>query len=237
MKGTIFSAVFLMFFVIAGQLTAQDAVKFEVVKFNWSMYDPQRMADDREFFDNREMINPNDPATRPDSLASRTNARTLNPKGKTIEEQSRDLARVEANAAKDAMPEKGNIFLYELQVKNLHEKAVKSFVWEYLSVKDANSPQSASNRRFLCREKIKPGAGKTLRILSHLPPAGVLDASSAGESGGGKGKKNFAVDIMIDRVEFEDGTIWKRPGWDDSRFNPDAPLLVQKLKINNCAAL
>ncbi len=235
MKATIFSAV-LMLFVFVGPLTAQDAVKIEVVKFNWSMYDLQRVADDRDFFDNRNLTDPNDPVNRPDPL-SRTNPRTLNPKGKSIEEQSRDLARIEANAAKAAEPDKGNIFLYEMQVKNLHEKAVKSFVWEYLSVKDVNLPQSASNRRFFCREKIKPGAGKTMRIVSHLPPVNVVDASSADNSDGEKGKKNFAVDIMIDRVEFEDGTVWKRPGWDDSKFNPDAPLLVQKLKINNCAAL
>jgi len=235
MKATIFIPVFLIFFVFAGQLTAQDAVKMEVVKFNWSMYDLQRVEDDRDFFDNRSLTDPNDPVNRPDPL-SRTNARTLNPKGKTIEEQSRDLARIEANAAKASEPDKGNIFLYEMQVKNLHEKAIKSFVWEYLTVKDVNLPQSASNRRFLCQEKIKPGAGKTLRIVSHLPPVNVVDASSTGNSGD-KGKKNFAVDIVIDRVEFEDGTVWKRPGWDDSKFNPDAPLLVQKLKINNCASL
>jgi hypothetical protein len=60
----------------------------------------------------------------------------------------------------------------------------------------------------------------------------VVDAA-AGEATG----KNSAVDVMINRVEYADGTVWKRLDWDDSRYRLDSPQIAEKLKFNECTVL
>ena len=216
MKILIFLAV-MTSLVFAAQITAQESAKVEVVKFNWSMYDRRRLINESALF-GEDMS----------STAGRDNRM----REKTIEEQSQDLRRVESAAKRDASAPSGNIFLYELKLKNLDEKTIKSFIWEYKSAKES-TPQNASRRWFLCAGKIKTGASKTLSIISHLPPVNVVDASAKG----GESRKNFAVDVVINRVEYANGTVWKRADWDDSGYALDSAKITEKLKFNDCAAL
>ena len=216
MKVLIFLAV-LTSLVFADQITAQDTAKVEVVKFNWSMYDRRKIINESALFDGQ---------------ASNRPGRSNRMIEKTIEERSQDLSRIENAARRSALPPPGNIFLYQLKVKNLDEKTIKSFIWEYQPVRES-VPQNPSSRRFLCIQKIKTGDSKTLRIISHLPPVNVVEASvSNGES-----KKDFVVDVLINRVEYADGTVWKRVDWDDSKYALDSPKIAEKLRFNDCTAL
>ena len=216
MKNLIFLAV-LTSILFADQAAAQDTAKVEVVKFNWGMYE-QKKAINEAALSEEESINPP--------------GRNSRMREKTIEEQSQDLRRIESVARKQSAPQPGNIFLYELKVKNLDEKTIKSFIWEYLSVKES-APQKVSGRRFLCVEKIRAGDSKTLRATSHLPPVNVVYASAPGE----QTKKDFVVNLVINRVEYTDGTVWKRADWDDSEYALDSQAIAEKLKLNDCAAL
>lgn len=216
MKVLIFLAM-LTSLVFTDQITAQEAAKVEVIKFNWSMYDRRKVVNESALFE-EETIN------RP--------GRNTRIREKTIEEQSRDLRRIESAAKRDAAAPSGSIFLYMLKLKNLDEKTIKSFIWEYQPVKES-APQNASSRRFLCVEKIKAGDSKTLRIISHLPPSNVVDASVSSS----EAKKDFAVDVVINRVEYADGTVWKRVDWDDSKYRLDSAEITEKLKFNDCAPL
>lgn len=216
MKVLVFLAV-LTSLVFADQITAQDTAKVEVVKFNWSMYVRRKVINESALFDGQASSRP-----------GRSN-RMIE---KTIEERSQDLSRIENAARRTALPPPSNIFLYELKVKNLDEKTIKSFIWEYQLVRES-VPQNASSRRFLCIQKIKAGDSKTLRIISHLPPVNVVEASvSSGES-----KKDFVVDVLVNRVEYADGTVWKRVDWDDSKYVLDSPEIAEKLRFNDCTAL
>jgi hypothetical protein len=216
MKVLLFLAA-LTSLVFVSQITAQDTAKVEVVKFNWSMFDQSKLTTESGL-----------PA---EEFAVRT-VRNNQIREKTIDEQSYDLRKMESAARRTSSAPPGKIFLYELKVKNLDGKTIKSFVWEYQIAKNSASP-NASNRRFLCSEKIKAGDSKTLKIISHLPPANVVDASAKGN----ESKKDLAVEIIINRVEYTDGTIWKRAGWDDSKYRLVSPNNDEKLKFNDCAAL
>ena len=216
MKVLIFLAV-LTSLVVADQITAQDRAKVEVIKFNWSMYDRKKVINDSPLFE-EETINQPGKNTRI--------------REKTIEEQSQDLRRIESAAKRDASAPTGKIFLYELKLKNLDEKTIKSFIWEYQPVKES-APQNISSRRFFCVEKIKAGDSKTLRIISHLPPVNIVDASDSNSEAG----KDFAVDVVINRIEYSDGTVWKKADWDDSRYRLNSTQNIEKLKSNVCAAL
>jgi hypothetical protein len=217
MKILIFVAL-LASLVFTEQITAQDSAKLEVVKFNWGMFERRRVINELPLFDEVTTVRPS--------------GRNNRSREKTIEEQSQDLARVENAAKRSASMQPGNIFVYELKIKNLDEKNIKSFIWEYRLIRKTEL-QSAFSRRFLCVGKIKAGDSKTLRIISNLPPVNVVDASAPG----GNSKGDFAVEVIIDRVEYADGTVWKKAGWDDSGYALDSRAIAEKLKFNDCAAL
>lgn len=208
----------LITLVFADQITAQDSLKIEVIKFSWSRYEQRKLIEDQTEFD-KQNSNP-------------LNVKEKKESEKSIDEKSRDLSRIENTARNSALTPSGNIFLYELQVKNLDQKNIKSFIWEYRPASKSLS-QNDSSRRFLCSEKIKAGDSKTLRTISYLPPINMVDATAASE----ESKKNSAADVIINRVEYTDGTVWKRADWDDSKYRLDSSKTVEKLKFSSCAAL
>lgn len=216
MKLLIFLAV-LIPAVFAGQSKAQDTAKIEVIKLTWSMYDRNRVIDEPSLFDRTETV----------GLPGRSNRI----EEKTIEEKSRELRRVESDARRSAAAPTGRIFLYEMKVKNTYEKTVKSFVWEY-QTNEKNAAQNAASRKFLCTGKIKADDNKTLRFISHLPPVNVVDASvSNAES-----KKSTAIDVIINHIEFTDGTVWQRAGWEPGDLL-DSAQIAEKLNGQDCTAL
>jgi hypothetical protein len=229
MKKLMLIAVLTALTLAAGEIAAQEAAKVEVVKFKWAMYDRSAELDASTIFNEKTT---GLPPGRNNQLRE-----------KTIEEQSRDLARIETVARKDARDGAArNFFVYELKIKNLDEKTIKSFVWEYPADGGGggnSSFLSASNRRFLCVGKIKPGDSRTLRFISHLPPGSVVDASSAGISNNETGK-SLAAAVIINRVGFADGTVWKKAGLNESAADDaalDSPRVLAKLKFSECAAL
>ena len=216
MKILIFVVV-LTSLVFTEQIRAQDTAKVEVVKFNWGMFERRRAINELSLFDEETTVRP---------------GRNNRVREKTIDEQSQELERIENDARRSVLPQPSNFFLYELKIKNLDEKAIKSFIWEYQSAKES-ALQNASSRRFLCVEKIKAGGSKTLRIISRLPPAIVVDASVPN----GESKKDLTVDVIINRVEYADGTVWKSADWDESKYAFDSPKIAEKLKLSDCTAL
>lgn len=224
----IVSTVFLLLF-FGSQIIAQDTANIEVVKFKWNIYIPQNEINIMERLDTRNPTSTMQitPVTIP-RTTSNTTKRTTE---KTVEERSRDLARIERAAVINGASSSGKAFLYELKIKNKDEKMIKSFVWEYQSAE--NPLRDDSNRQFLCVEKIKSNESETLRIQSFLPPTNVVEAADAKK----KRDNNYASDILINRVEYTDGTVWQRPGWDGSKIALDSSLISEKLKFNKCAVL
>lgn len=221
----IISMIFTLTVLIAGA-AAQETARVEVVKFDWSMYIPNR---------ERAVTEPLDTelSSRPEQfnrgILGRSDRNDPH-REKTIEEKSRELARVEREAARSASAKPENIFLYELKVKNTNDRTIRSFVWEYSPEAETPSLQTNSARRFLCVEKIKAGDSKTLKILSYLPPLGVVDASASKDRSG----KDRARDVLITRVEYTDGTVWQRS---DRDFVTDSARVTENLKVSDCAVL
>lgn len=227
-KMRVIVSVVFIFLMFGNQISAQDTAKIEVVKFVWNMYVPNTETDSSAQFDPTITRQPQ--PVNPGSLP-RTD-RTNRTNEKTIEERSRDLSTVERVARKTGASPPGNIFVYQLKIKNTDTKVVKSFVWEYQPAGET-ALQTGSSRQFLCVEKIKAGGSETLRIFSHLPPVNVVDASDSKN----KSDKNHASEILINRIEYSDGTVWQRPDWDAGAFLLESPRITEKLKTSDCAAL
>jgi hypothetical protein len=96
-------------------------------------------------------------------------------------------------------------YLLELEVKNLGANVIKSMVWEYQpSAKDADYQL----RQYVCAFKAKPNESKKFNLMSPYNPVKVIEAGAqAGQSKDKDGK------VVINRIEYADGSVWKRKGW------------------------
>jgi hypothetical protein len=118
------------------------------------------------------------------------------------------------------------IYFYRLQFKNAGTKPVKSFAWEY---QPSDIPE-LSDRQFFCAIKTKPNETKELELFCPLAPSRVVDASKAGD----KSAKGSDGKVIINKIEYMDGSVWHRPGWNPATFSADA---IEKVASGKCIGL
>ena len=99
-------------------------------------------------------------------------------------------------------------FTYEVKFKNLETKQAQTIFWEY-QFKETANPQNASRRRFICGVKIKPDQEKLVQVFSTLGPGTVINLRNLTKGSG----KQFDESVVIDRIEYEDGSLWQRKDW------------------------
>lgn len=66
-----------------------------------------------------------------------------------------------------------------------------------------------ARRQFLCAAKIKPDKDKELLACGLSGPSDVVTVVSASVKSGNP----FQEKVVINRVEYSDGTIWQRKDW------------------------
>ena len=99
-------------------------------------------------------------------------------------------------------------YSYKTKIQNTGSRIVDIVFWEYRFV-DASNPASVTRRQFLCGVNIKPGKEKELQAFSLSGPSEVVSVGSLW----GNGPTPFQESVVINRVEFSDGTIWQRKDW------------------------
>lgn len=138
-----------------------------------------------------------------------------------MQERRADLRAAEMNASISNQPQT-KIYTYRLRVKNTGTKQIKRFAWEY---HPANSADPI-DRQFLCAIGSKPNESKDLELFSPLAPSRVVDAANAGD----KSTQNSDGKVLINKIEYADGSIWLRPGWNTKIFSEEAANKVEKGK-------
>lgn len=135
----------------------------------------------------------------------------------TVDARAGELERINqlARSAQDKPTIPG--FTYQLKVQNGGTKVTQNVFWEYRFREIAN-PSNQVSRQFICSVKIKPSQEKSLEVFSRLGPSEVIDVKSLGK------KSEFESAVLINRVEFSDGTFWQRKDWE-----------VNQLKLNEKA--
>jgi hypothetical protein len=188
------------------QPSTQAGSDLEVLKFSWTKY-----------VTGSGLIRPveADPAPGP-VVINRAPTRDPNyqrPAANPTERHA-EMAALERDAALSTN-RSSNVYVIRIQVKNAGTKPIKSFVW---ASEDPDGVPDLATRQFLCSVKTKPNDTKTLEILSSLAPSRVVDASKAGD----KTQQSHVLSPVINRIEYGDGSIWQRPGWDSSILSQDA---------------
>jgi hypothetical protein len=99
-------------------------------------------------------------------------------------------------------------YTYRVKVQNASSKVIEILFWEY-QFKEAANPSIISRRQFLCGVVMKPGKDREIQAFSLSGPTDVISVNSLGD----KEKSLFQEEVVINRVEYSDGSIWQRKGW------------------------
>jgi hypothetical protein len=119
-------------------------------------------------------------------------------------------AALEKSVAESRMrkPEPVDGYAYRVKVQNTNAKAIEVIFWEY-QFKETANPKAVARRQFLCGVNIKPDKEKELQAFSLLGPSDVISVGSLANKSGNL----FEESVVINRVEYADGTIWQRKDW------------------------
>ncbi len=99
-------------------------------------------------------------------------------------------------------------YAYRVKVQNASARVVEILFFEYQSV-DTTAPENVTRRQFLCGVNIRPGKDTQLEGFSSSGPVATVNIESLSKHG----TNPFQERIVINRVEYADGTLWQRPDW------------------------
>ncbi len=147
------------------------------------------------------------------------------PHADTLDARGGELDRI-VQESREAPPVDG--FVYVVKFKSAGAKPIERLFWEYQFTETAN-PANVTRRRFLCNVKIKPEQAKDLEIFSLGGPSDVISVKSLAKVSGNQ----FKETVVIDRVEYADGSFWQLKDWtfDVSKFKSKARTDSQKVWI------
>ena len=129
------------------------------------------------------------------------------PNADTIDGRSAALEK-SVQESRAPKPKAVDGFAYRAKVQNAGKKVVEIVFWEY-QFKEASNPATLVRRQFLCGVNIKPDKEKELQAFSLSGPSDVVSVDSLSQKSGNP----FQEKVVINRVEYSDGTIWQRKDW------------------------
>lgn len=141
------------------------------------------------------------------------NARVNDPQGArdpnadTLDGRS---AAMEKSVAESRSGKTGPVdgFAYRVKVQNTSQRIVEVVFWEY-QFRDPANADLVARRQFLCGVNIPPGKGKELEGFSLSGPSEVVSVKTLADNSA----KPFEENVLINRIEFTDGAMWQRKGW------------------------
>ena len=127
------------------------------------------------------------------------------PNDDTLDGRSAALEK-SVQASRAAKPADG--FVYRVKVHNAHTKVIETLFWEY-QFTDKSNATPTSRRQFLCLVRIKPDKDKDMEALSMSGPTDVISVEMLSK----KSRDLLEEKVVINRVEYTDGSIWQRKDW------------------------
>jgi hypothetical protein len=204
---------FLLFGVsllLISPLQVSDTSSVVVVSFKWSKT--------RQVMEKIEVPN-SAPAAEmiPQNKNFQRNVRVNDPVGArdpnqdTIDGRS---AAIEKSVQESRTPQSKPVdaFAYKVKFQNTSAQGVDILFWEYQFI-DRVDPAMVTRRQFLCAANLKPGKEKELVAFSLGGPS-VVNVNTLAKNS----DKPFDEKVVINRVEYSDGSIWQRKDWNFSEI-------------------
>jgi hypothetical protein len=181
--------------VLQEQLDDQRDPRLVVLKFSW--------AKERQISQLNPVVPESGPSTNVpmsvdqarDSQADVRNKRDLATRRAELDDIGRNMP--------DSSQKRSNWYRIHLEVKNEGSAIVKSFIWEY---QPHAAPTDYQAKQFVCVVKAKPDERKKFDFVVPFAPVRVVNANQA------SGKTDDG-EVVINSVEYDDGSVWKRKGW------------------------
>jgi hypothetical protein len=179
--------IFLL--LIASFVTFQQAEgeepDLQVVKFSWAREKPPKSS----------MIRG---AQNPGGTVN-----TAATDGRDLGSRKAEIRGIEKRASTTSSEEKPpENYQVRLELKNTGANVVKGLVWE---LRPTAAPDDYQPKRYLCALEVKPKEKKVLEIWTPYLPVKVISADPKDAAKEGT--------IVIDQIEYTDGSIWKKSGW------------------------
>jgi len=139
---------------------------------------------------------------------------TKDPNADSVDGRAQALEK-NVQQSRKAQPKNLDGFAYKVKVQNSGEKVIEIVFFEYQFTESA-APGNVTRRQFLCGVNIKPGKEKELAAFSLSGPSDVVSVESLGNKSGNL----FQEKVVINRVEYSDGSIWQRKDWNFAEVRP-----------------
>jgi hypothetical protein len=201
-------SLLLLPLLVVFALPAQDGSPVTVLSFKW-----EKSRHVIETPDNSPTTIPAADAMAPANRNFRRNVRVNDPAGArdpnadSVDARAAELEK-SVQQSRKAPPKRLDGFAYKVKVQNASDKVVEIVFFEYQFTESA-SPANTTRRQFLCGVNIKPGKERELSAFSLSGPSEVVSVESLGNKGGSL----FQEKVVINRVEYSDGSIWQRKDW------------------------
>jgi hypothetical protein len=189
-------------------VVVQEGSSIEVVEFNWTK--SRRTIESTD----PSAIVPPASAVLPLNKNFDRNIRSNRPPGArdpnadTTDGRAAALEQTVQESRGGAKPKPVDGFAYRVKLKNSSTKIIEIIYFEY-QFTDPSDPANGARRQFLCGAIVKPGKQKELRAFSALGPSIVTSVASLSN----KSANPIKEGILINRIEYADGSIWQRKDW------------------------
>ena len=204
MKTLLLLSLLLSLLVLQNPVVSSDGSPLTVSNFKWTR--ARRNVETPPVEGNapaRAMI----PQNRNFARNSRVNdpQGVRDPNGDTLDGRSAAMEKsVAESRAPKTQPQDG--YAYRIKVQNSTTKVVEIVFWEY-QFHDPANPDLVARRQFLCGVDIPAGKGKDLEGFSLSGPSDVINVNTLNSG------SSFKENVLINRVEYSDGSIWQRKAW------------------------
>lgn len=188
-----------------GQNPNQDS-PVTIVESNW-----QRARKPQQKPDN-EAVGPVRLMTADDKNFQRTareqqSKGAIDPRETTVDGRRAALEKV-VQDSRTPKQDDSNGYFYFAKVKNDGSKKIEVIFWEYRFT-ELENPLNIVRRQFLCAAKLKPGEKFDLSAFSMLGPSDVIAAESLAKTT----EKIFDEKVIVNRIEYSDGSLVQRRDW------------------------
>jgi hypothetical protein len=137
----------------------------------------------------------NDPAGARDP-----NADTLDGRSEALEKSVQE--------SRSTKPKSTDGYAYKIKVQNPGPKVIEIVFWEF-QFQDPADPSLLARRQFLCGVNIGAEKNKELQGFSLSGPSEVVNVKTLAN----KSENPLQERVVINRVEYSDGSIWQRKDW------------------------
>ena len=186
--------------------TSQEGCSVAVLGFKWSRtHQTAKTPDPASTAPAREMSAINKNFQRQARMNDPMGAR--DPNDDTIDGRSAALEKIVQESRTPKAKSVDN-FAYLVRVQNSNPKIIEVLFWEYQFI-DRSNPANVTRRQFLCGVNIKPNKEKELQAFSLSGPSDVISVGNLANAS----DNVFQEKVLINRVEYADGSTWQRKDW------------------------